>query len=85
MHHEFESKYVERSKYDPLPPSGDKYWENSEVHIVKMPEHERCEHDFVHRTSSEVICKICNAGFVLGMGLSVKNGKICTDDNKVLI
>ena len=69
-----------------LPPSDDPYWEYAEREQVEIVRDERvCEHRFVHRSSLEVECTKCRAGFFLTPGWNVReDGHIYHGDEFIL-
>lgn len=63
-------------KLPALPGSSDEYWEHSSTEQTYPREGKECDHKFVHRSSLEVECVKCHAGFVLSIGWSVVEGEL---------
>ncbi len=71
-------------KLDPLPPSGDEYWQHASTELQKITEDKGCDHFFDHNTALEVECRECHAGFHLSPGWTLREGKIYTPDGLVV-
>jgi hypothetical protein len=59
-----------------LPPSANEFWELAEVEIHELKKPKDCDHFFIHKSSREVECRKCFAGYYLGPTDSVRGGHI---------
>jgi len=73
-----------KKKLDSLPPTSDDYWKDAKVdmHLEKFSK--VCKHHFVHRTSQEVECQLCNIGYFLDPDSVVKEGHIYRNGKLVI-
>ena len=73
-----------KPELNPLPSSGDEYWEYSSTELQEKVEDKACEHFFIHKDAQSVECKDCRIGFVLSVGWKVVESKIYTPDGFVV-
>lgn len=59
-----------------LPPSEDEYWDKADKGRIATVYPVKCDHHFIHRTSIEVICPKCKAGYFLDPLSEVLDGHI---------
>lgn len=72
------------NKLADLPPSVNKYWKHSDVHIKRMEEQKDCNHFFKAKAKAgEVECKYCNVGFYLN-GQELIDGHIYSDGTLII-
>lgn len=82
-----EKRLSNQRSLDPLPESGDDYWEGAEVHTGITPHDILADHGhyFVRVRGHEAYCKGCGWGFALDPGDKIKDGHLLNRKGELII
>lgn len=58
--------------------------EDAEIVDIPLKEPRICNHVFSQRTSREIVCAHCNAGYEIGVGDRIVNGHLYHGDKLVI-